>query len=140
MHFIKVAQASKKILISVLVALWAFQMMRCFEKHFDYPTYVSTKIVHQALAEFPAFTICPEKNGYKEKILQLHGIQSVKRYNYKTNLNWSSNDSKTSESDLFDLATYSFKELVKRVYIRYFKADYVSFNQDQEFRSTVVFY
>ena len=131
MHVMKIAQILKSFLISVLLALLTIQVIRCFEKYFGYPTYVSTKIVDQASADFPAITICPEKNGYKEDVLQFHGIPSVKRYNYKTNLNWSSNDSKTSESKLFDLGTYSFGELVKSVSIRYFKADHVSFYDDQ---------
>ena len=122
----KIAQTSKYIVISVLVALLTIQVIRCFEKYLGYPTYVSTKIVHQASAEFPAITICPEKNGYKEDVLQFHGIESVKEYNYNISLNWSSNDSETSESKLFDLVTYSLEDLVKRVYIRYFRADYVS--------------
>ena len=126
MHVMKIAQTSKYILISVLVALLTIQVIRCLEKYFGYPTYVSTKIVDQASAEFPAITICPEKNGYKEDVLKFHGIPSVKRYNYKTNLNWSSNDSDITESKLFDLATYSFGELVKSVLIRYFRADHVS--------------
>ena len=131
MHVMTIAQTLKYFLISVLLALLTLQVIRCFEKYFGYPTYVSTKIVDQASAEFPAITICPEKNGYKEDVLQFHGIPSIKRYNYKTNLNWSSNDSKTSESKLFDLATYSFGELVKRVFIRYFRADHVSINYYQ---------
>ena len=131
MYVFKISQTVKHIVISVLVALLIIQVIRCFEKYFGYPTYVSTKIVHQASAEFPAITICPEKNGYKEDVLQFHGIPSIERYNSKTNLNWSSNDSKTSESKLFDLATYSFGELVKRVFIRYFRADHVSINYYQ---------
>ena len=131
MHVMKIAQILKSFLISVLLALLTIQVIRCFEKYFGYPTYVSTKIVDQASAEFPAITICPEKNGYKEDVLQFHGIPSVKRYNYKTSLNWSSNYSETSESKLFDLATYSFGELVKSVSIRYFKADHVSFYDDR---------
>ena len=126
MYVMKIAQTSKYIVISVLVALLTIQVIRCFEKYLGYPTYVSTKIVHQASAEFPAITICPEKNGYKEDVLQFHGIESVKEYNYNISLNWSSNDSETSESKLFDLVTYSLEDLVKRVYIRYFRADYVS--------------
>ena len=133
MYIIKISQTAKHIVISVLVALLIIQVIRCFEKYFGYPTYVSTKIVHQASAEFPAITICPEKNGYKEDVLQFHGIPSVKSYNSKTNLNWSSNDSETSESKLFDLATYSFAELVKRVYIRYFRADYVGIKHYHKF-------
>ena len=135
MHVMKIAQILKSFLISVLLALLTIQVIRCFEKYFGYPTYVSTKIVHQALAEFPAITICPEKNGYKEDVLQFHGIPSVKRYNSKTNLNWSSNDSEISETKLFDLVTYSFEELVKRVYIRYFRADCVSNDHYHEFQN-----
>ena len=87
------------------------------------PTYISSEIVAQNQAEFPAMTVCPESNGYKEDVLLEHGIESVRRYNWKTDLNWTSQFSNTSEAELFELATYQFDELVKRAYIRFFEAD-----------------
>ena len=47
----------------------------------------------------------------------------MKRYNYKTDLDWTSNQTDVSESELFLMATRNLSEIVKRVYIRYFKAD-----------------
>ena len=44
-------------------------------------------------------------------------------YNYKTNLNWTSNNTLTSKQKLFIDATYSLDELVRTIYIRYIDAD-----------------
>ena len=87
------------------------------------PTYISSDIVLQKEAGFPAMTVCPITDGYKEDVLQAHGIESIKRYNYKTDLNWTSNQTDVTEAELFELATYGLDELVKRFYIRFFSAD-----------------
>ena len=123
----KFAKILKSLVIILLICLLGGQVIRCFYKYFDYPTYVSTKIVKQAKAEFPAVTICPKSSGFKERILRENGIPSRKRYNLKYNLNWSSNDTKVSEESLFDLVTYNLQELVQGVYVRYNGADLVSF-------------
>ena len=47
------------------------------------PTYISSDIVAQKEAEFPAMTVCPESTKYKENVLQEHGIATEKGYNYK---------------------------------------------------------
>ena len=91
------------------------------------PTYISSEIVDQKDAAFPAMTVCPVSNGYKEEVLEDNGIESIKRYNYKTDLNWSSNDTSITESELFEKATYNLNELVKRVYVRFFKANPVRY-------------
>ena len=121
----KFAKILKSLVIILLIGLLGAQVIRCFYKYFDYPTYVSTKIVKQAKAEFPAVTICPKSSGYKEEVLRENGIPSRKRYNFKYNLNWSSNDTKVSELELFDLVTYNLQDLVEGVYIRYNGADLV---------------
>ena len=41
-------------------------------------------------------------------------------------LNWTSNDTSVSETELFEKATYEVDELVKRFYVRFFKANPVS--------------
>ena len=122
----KFAKILKSLVIVLLIGLLGGQVIRCFYKYFDYPTYVSTKIVKQAKAEFPAVTICPKSSGYKEVILRENGISSRKRYNLKYNLNWSSNNTNTSEHALFDMITLDLQELVFGVYIRYNGADPVS--------------
>ena len=121
----KFVEIIKFLVIILLIGLHLAQVIRCFYKYFDYPTYVSTKIVKQAKAEFPAVTICPKSSGFKEEILRENGIPSRKSYNLKFNLNWSSNDTKVSEEALFDLITYNLQELVEGVYIRYNGADLV---------------
>ena len=45
------------------------------------PTYISSAIVPQKEAEFPAMTVCPESRKYKVEVLQQHGIPSVQYYN-----------------------------------------------------------
>ena len=107
----------------VLILLLLVQTIQCVVKFARGPTYISSEIVPQKEAGFPALTICPESNKYKEDVLLDHGIASDKRYNYKTDLNWSSNQTGVTESELFHLATRNLSEIVKRVYIRYFKAD-----------------
>ena len=54
-----------------------------------------------------------------------HGISPVKKYNdgRKYNLSWSSNDTNVDEETLFQQATYSLDEIVKRIYIRYIQAN-----------------
>ena len=52
-----------------------------------------------------------------------HGIISTKRYNYKENLTWTSNDTDVSPQQLFQEATFSLKDIVKKIYIRFLKAD-----------------
>ena len=100
-----------------------FQAVQCVVKFMRGPTYISSEIVDQKDAAFPAMTVCPVSNGYKEEVLEDNGIESIKRYNYKTDLNWSSNDTSITESELFEKATYNLNELVKRVYVRFFKAN-----------------
>ena len=89
------------------------------------PTYISSEIVPQKQAEFPAMTVCAETEKYKEDVLESHGIPSVKDYNdgRKRSLNWSSNQTGVNETELFKLATNQFDDLLKRFYVRFFDAD-----------------
>jgi hypothetical protein len=89
----------------------------------DGPTYFSSDILIQEQAEFPAMTVCPLTNQYKLDVLQANGIEEKDRYNYKTNLTWSSNNSNVvTESELFLNLTYNLDELVKRITIRFNRA------------------
>ena len=54
---------------------------------------------------------------------QANGISSIKRYNYKTNLNWTSNNTLLSRQQLFYKVTYSFQEIIKSISIRYMTKD-----------------
>ena len=47
------------------------QVYKCLELWLSEPTYVSTHIVNQEKAQFPAITICPISKGYKEDVLQV---------------------------------------------------------------------
>ena len=43
--------------------------------HFlEFPTYTSTKIEPQHHADFPALSICPMSNGYKDEVLKVNQI------------------------------------------------------------------
>ena len=86
------------------------------------PTYISSEIVPQKQAEFPAMTVCAETEKYKEEVLQSHGIPTTKKYNdgRKHDLIWSSNQTDVTETELFELATNRFDDLLKRFYIRFF--------------------
>ena len=48
---------------------------------------------------------------------------SIKRYNYKENLTWTSNNTQLTPQKLFLEATYSLDELVKQIMIRHLEAD-----------------
>ena len=56
-------------------------------------------------------------------LFQRNGIASIKKYNYKTNLNWSSNDSGVTQQQLFLEATYNLDEIAKKIQIRFIRAD-----------------
>ncbi len=45
----------------------------------DEPTYMSSHIVPQREAEFPAMTICKNSGAYKSDVLEAHGISSTSR-------------------------------------------------------------
>ena len=119
-------QIVKIAFLLLLVSLLMIQVIRCIFKYVEVPTYVSSKILNQNKADFPAITVCPNDNGYKADVLKYHGIQDVSSYNYKNQKNWTSNDISINESELFEKVTYRFDELVQKVYIRYFRADPVS--------------
>ena len=54
---------------------------------------------------------------------QKHGVASIKRYNNKENLNWISNNTQISPQQLFLESTFSVEEIVKKINIRFIKAD-----------------
>ena len=93
---------------------------------------MSSEIVPQKEAEFPAMTVCAETRNYKEDVLKKHGIPTYEKYNQKGCSVWSSNKTDVSEVELFQLATNQFDELVKRFYIRFFDADVSNFRSIHE--------
>ena len=54
-----------------LVLLLLIQTVQCLRKYFQEPTFISTEIVRQNQAEFPALTFCPETGAYKLDVLQV---------------------------------------------------------------------
>ena len=56
-------------------------------------------------------------------LFQRNGIASIKKYNHKTNLNWSSNDSGVTQQQLFLEATYNLDEIAKKIQIRLIRSD-----------------
>ena len=92
------------------------------------PTYISSQIVPQNKADFPTITICPNTihgYGYKEDILEAHGIPDIHQYidGYNNNLNWTSNQTDVTEAHLFQMATYEIDEVIKKIFVRFLKAD-----------------
>ena len=55
----------------ILAIILVVQITACIVKFFNYPTYIETRIVPQDEALFPALTICPVADGYKEDVLQV---------------------------------------------------------------------
>ena len=122
-------------------------MTQCVIKYWDFPTYISSLIVDQSEADFPAVTICPQ-SGFKEDVLlvsckrlevinmidqidmilrlelQNHGIENKKAYNWYKGKDafgkWSSNKTGVTEKELFDEVTRTPKELIDQIYARYY--------------------
>ena len=111
--------------IFVLSGLLVIQTIQCVTKFISSPTYVSTKYVELKFSDFPAISMCPSGSIYKSEVLASHGIPNIKAYNYKYDLTWSSNNSNTSPTELFNQITYDFSELVDKINIRYLKSDVV---------------
>lgn len=55
--------------IFLLTLILLIQTFQCLRKYFSNPTYIATDVVPQSEAEFPAITICPEGNSYKDEVL-----------------------------------------------------------------------
>ena len=49
--------------------------VRCLQHYYGYPTYISSEIVNQWDATFPAITVCALETPYNEEVLRSHGIQ-----------------------------------------------------------------
>ena len=46
-------------------------MIQCLVKYYDFPTYISSQIVDQDGADFPAITVCPQ-GGFKLDVLRVY--------------------------------------------------------------------
>ena len=55
----------------LLILILLIQTVQCLRKYYEEPTFISTEIVKQDKAEFPALTFCPEGGGYKLDVLQV---------------------------------------------------------------------
>ena len=56
---------------------------KCIVRYLDGPTYISSEIVEQSQAEFPAFTICADASeAYNKQRLKDLGIPKFSAYNY----------------------------------------------------------
>ena len=73
-------------------------------------------------ADFSEWSLPEPKNQPK------NGERISYYINTNIGLNWTSNDTSVSETELFEKATYEVDELVKRFYVRFFKANPVSYN------------
>ena len=101
----------------------------CFIKYFRKPTYMSTNMVPQNSANFPAMTFCPLPQGYKPEVLEANGINGSLAYNshhYGGQMNWTSNNFAKTASNLFLEATKTKEDIFRLVYIRTIKASEVA--------------
>ena len=140
-----IQQVSTNVRIELIIyVLLTLKMTKCLIKYAEDPTYISSRIVDQWEADFPAITVCPEYNGLKLDVLQVslgrqsyhvmnlytncsflkeNGISSVKGYNRISNANpnisWSSNKTGVTEKQLYDQITRNPKELFNYIYTRY---------------------
>ena len=51
-----------------------YKMVQCFMKYWEFPTYISSHIVDQGEADFPAITVCPSTNGLKIDVLVVSSV------------------------------------------------------------------
>ena len=58
----------------VYLILWTLKMVQCLIKYWEFPTYISSRIVDQGEADFPAITVCPPKNGLKLDVLRVSQV------------------------------------------------------------------
>ncbi len=55
----------------VLLVILLVQVYQCLALYLEQPTYFSGAVVHQTKTNFPAMTVCPMDDGYKEQVLQV---------------------------------------------------------------------
>ncbi len=57
---------------------------QCLEKFLAFPTYISSEVVDQSEAEFPALTVCPDP-GYRTDRLNALGIKTTGKFLHTRN-------------------------------------------------------
>ena len=62
------------LVISILIAILLSVMVMACIRYGKWPTYTEVSFISQSEAKFPAVTICPLSNGYKEAVLQVSDI------------------------------------------------------------------
>ena len=76
-------------------------------------------------------TICPmgRNDGYKESILEDHGIKIMQysSYDCSSNMTWSSKNTALSENEIFENVTLRFDELVYSIKVSHYRGPNVSF-------------
>ena len=124
--FAFIKKAAKRTFILVLFSVLLVKINSCLMKFIESSTYTASKFVKQDQAEFPSMTICNE-NGYKNEVLNFHGILSKQNYMDcdSKDISWSSNNTIITEKELYDKITYKFHELVSKIYIRLIKTNEV---------------
>ena len=63
------------VIISLLAVLLGAIVMTCI-RYNKWPIYTEVNFIPQNRGKFPAVTICPISNGYKENVLQVIGLLS----------------------------------------------------------------
>ena len=60
---------------TILFVILINEAYKCFKVYQEKPTYTETRIVQQHHAAFPALSICPMPNGYKEDIVKVKDLR-----------------------------------------------------------------
>ena len=124
-------QTTKSLFILSLASFLLFKVITCLYKYIENPTYTISKLVLQNKAELPAMTICPmgRNDGYKESILEDHGIKIMQysSYDCSSNMTWSSKNTALSENEIFENVTLRFDELVYSIKVSRYRGPNVSF-------------
>ena len=74
--FLRIARKGIQVVaLLILIVILLIQTHKCLAKYLSDPTYMSTKIVEQRDAEFPAMTICADSGySYKEDVLKVRHL------------------------------------------------------------------
>ena len=103
------------LILSYIILLWMYIIWYFYKSIYRNDENYNTN------ADFSEWSLPEPKNQPK------NGERLSDYINTNIGLNWTSNDTSVSETELFEKATYEVDELVKRFYVRFFKANPVSY-------------
>merc|ERR1719402_2064050 len=95
---LKILKYSQRgILLLLCLGFFILQTVQCIRYYYKYPTYISSELVDQWDAVFPAFTVCADGASYDDTVLRSHGIEGKNGYvGSKNEKKWTSNQPSVS--------------------------------------------